>query len=206
MTKRKTKREPKVNVILLHGVLCFLWANFLFFPKKVISLANIPGWDMHDWSLSVRLFLKNGIWKEAKSKRYLYAGRDHPDPFSVLNYKAAPTNFLIVPTAAVLLSPVYFSLKIWKASGLARKSSGAELVSQMPHYWSRLQGCLVVYVLHSNNLFCSNPLALKMILEHRAVLSLNRSPCWVTGTSWFNQHHNFPIISGQALFGQYQKV
>lgn len=37
---------------------------------------------------------------------------DHTDPFSMLNYKSAPTNFLIVPTAAVLLSPVYFSLKI----------------------------------------------------------------------------------------------
>lgn len=161
MRKIKTKWETKVNVISLHGVLCFWWANFLFFPEKVISLANIPGWDMHDWSLNVCLFKKKKrIWKEAKSKRYLYAGKDHPDPFSVLNYKSALTNFLIVPTAAVLLSPVYFSLKIWKASRLARKSSGAELVSQMPHYWSRLQACLVVYVLHSNHLFCSNPLLL----------------------------------------------
>lgn len=160
MTKIKTKREPKVNVILLHGVLCFLWANFLFFPEKVISLANIPGWDMHDRSLSICLFFKNRIWKEAKSERYLYSGRDHPEPFSGLNYKSAPANFLIVLTAAVLLSPVYFSLEIWKASRLARKSSGAELVSQMPRCWSRLQACLVVYVLHSNHLFCSNPLLL----------------------------------------------
>ena len=49
--QKKTKWEPKVNVILLHGVLGSLRANFLFFfpkKKKVISLANIPGQDMHD--------------------------------------------------------------------------------------------------------------------------------------------------------------
>ena len=50
--QKKTKREPEVNVILLHGVLGSLWANFLFLSqkkkKKVISLANIPGRDMHD--------------------------------------------------------------------------------------------------------------------------------------------------------------
>lgn len=40
---------------------------------------------------------------------------------------------------------------------------------------------------------------------HRTVLSLKRSPCRVTETSWFNQHHNFPIISGQAFSGKYQK-
>ena len=51
---KKTEWEPKVNVILLHGVLGLLWANFLFLSqkkkkkKKVISLANIPGRDMHD--------------------------------------------------------------------------------------------------------------------------------------------------------------
>lgn len=49
--QKKTKWEPEVNVILLHGVLGSLWANFLFLSqkkKKVISLANIPGRDMHD--------------------------------------------------------------------------------------------------------------------------------------------------------------
>ena len=50
--QKKTKREPEVNVILLHGVLGSLWDNFLFLSqkkkKKVISLANIPGRDMHD--------------------------------------------------------------------------------------------------------------------------------------------------------------
>lgn len=49
---KKTKWEPKINVILLHGVLGLLWANFLFLSqkkkKKVISLANTPGRDMHD--------------------------------------------------------------------------------------------------------------------------------------------------------------
>ena len=29
--------------------------------------------------------------------------------------------------------------------------------------------------------------------------------CWVAGTSWFNQHHSLPVISGQALFSKYQK-
>lgn len=57
-------------------------------------------------------FKTKGILKRGKSERCLGTERDRTDPLSTLNYKSAPTNFLIVPTAAVLLSPVYFSLKI----------------------------------------------------------------------------------------------
>ena len=169
MTKVKTKWEPKVNVILLHGVLCFLWANFLFFPGKVIALANSPHRDMHDWSWSVCLFQKKKkeFWKEAQSERYSYAKMDHTDPFSMLNYKSAPTNFLIVPTAAVLLSPVYFSLKIWKASRLAlkviRSRTGVPDASLLVSFAS-LFGCLCLAF--KSFILLRPSFALEMALEH----------------------------------------
>ena len=99
---------------------------------------------------------------------------------------------------------------LWKSErhqGSPWKSSGVELVSQMPHYWSSLQAYLVVYVLHSNHLFCSNPLLLwKWFSNTGLLLSLNCLPRWVTGTTWFTQHRNCPNVSGQALFSKYQKV
>lgn len=60
----------------------------------------------------VYLKKKKGILKRGKKQKVLLCREGCTDPFSVLNYKSAPTNFLIVPTAAVLLSPVYFSLEI----------------------------------------------------------------------------------------------
>lgn len=99
---------------------------------------------------------------------------------------------------------------LWKSErhqGSAWKASEAELRSQMTHYWSCLQACLVVYVLHSNHLFCPKPLLLWRWFENPGLLlSLNHLPLWVSETSWFNQDRNFPIISKQTLFSKYQKV
>lgn len=145
------------------------------------------------------------FWKEAKSKRYLLAGRDRTDPLPMLNYKSAPTNFLIVPTAAVLMSPV-FSLKIWKASRFAlkviRSRTGVPDASLLFSF-AGLFGCLCL-AFKSFILFKPS-FALKMILEHRTAFITQRLPSWAKGTSWFNQHHNFPIISGQPLFSKYQE-
>lgn len=154
--KQKTKKQngnPKSMLFYFTGFWACCGLISCFFPrkkkKKVISLANTPGRDMHDWSWKVCLFLgkknKRNFEKRRKNERYLYAGRDHTDPFSMLNYKSAPTNFLIVPTAAVLLSRVYFSLKIWKASRLAlkviRSRTGVPDASLLVSFAS-LFGCL----------------------------------------------------------------
>lgn len=126
----------------------------------------------------------------------------------MLNYKSALTNFLIAPAAAVLLSPVYFSLKIWKASGLTLKvirsrtgipdASLLRLVCRP--VWLFMSCIQIIYF--APTLLCF----WKWVQNTGSLLSLSRLPGRVTGTSWFNQHHNFPVISGQALFSKYQKA
>lgn len=163
MTKVKTKWEPKVNVILLHGVLYFLWANFLFFPGKVIALANSPHRDMHDWSWSVCLFQKKK--KRNFEKRHKAKGTHMQRWIIPIHFQCLITNLLqlislLCPQLLFFCHQFIFLWKSERHQGWPWKSSGAELVSQMPHYWSHLPACLVVYVLHSNHLFCSDPLLL----------------------------------------------
>lgn len=163
MTKIKNQWAPKVNVILLHRALCFLWANFLFFPQKVISLANIPGQGTTHMS-EARVcvyFFKNGILKRGKKAK----GTCVQGGIILIYFQGLITNLLqlISLLCPQLLFFCHRFIFLWKSErhqGSPWKSSGVELVSQMPHYWSRLQAYLVVYVLHSNHLFCSNRLLL----------------------------------------------
>lgn len=67
----------------------------------------------------------------------------------MLNYKSAITNFLHALAAAVLLSLVYFSLKIWKASSLSLRAVCPDWLLQTPHYHShfaKLCSCLEPHI------------------------------------------------------------
>ena len=158
--KKQTKKQkvnPKSMLFYFTGFWACCELISCFFPRKK---SNIPGRDMHDWSWKVCLFQgkKN---KRNFEKRQKTKGTCMQEGIILIHFQCLITNLLqlislLCPQLLFFCHQFIFLWKSERHQGWPWKSSGAELVSQMPHYWSRLPACLVVYVLHSNHLFCSD--------------------------------------------------
>lgn len=162
MKQNKKQNGTKINVILLHGFWACCGLISCFFPrkKKVISLHNsVVG--THAWLKLKSVFIsgkkiKRNFEKRRKNERYLYAGG-----IILIHFQCLITNLskliLLCPYSCCSFVTSLFSLKIWKViSRLGPESQEQNWCPRCLITSLACCNCLVVYVLHSNHLFCSD--------------------------------------------------